>query len=84
MVTPRAQGGRGMHEADREEPSLGRGGCNWLHKEEGDIKNSVGVKGKDSKQGPSQVWAWSQQPLGCVEWNYLVSLVERPEMTRNS
>lgn len=84
MATPGAQGGRGMPEADREEPSFGGWGLQWLHGEGGDSKNSVGVERKDSKQGPSQVWTWSQQPLGCVEWNYLISLVERPEMTRNS
>lgn len=35
MATPGAQGGRGMPEADREEPSFGGGGCNgYMRKEE--------------------------------------------------
>lgn len=53
MATPRAQGGRGMPEADREEPSLGRGGggaamATWGRRRQQELS---GGRGKGQQAG---------------------------------
>lgn len=50
MATPGAQGGRGMPEADREEPSLGRGAAmaTWGRRRQQELS---GGRGKGQQAG---------------------------------